>query len=1453
MKRNLKLVLALLPIYVYCHLCFGQSPTLEAHWWTPNGTVNSVVEDPSNNVVYIGGSFNFVGKNVRFGTLLTTTSGHADFNFLNPNGTVHAVISDGAGGWYIGGAFTTLGGVTRNRLARINSDGTLNSWNPDANGTVFTLADSGGELLVGGDFTTIGGNARSRIASVDLTTGSPTSLLTSSIDNTVSAIIVSGGIIYAGGSFTNVTGGARNRIAAWDAITGALQSWDPNANGVVKTLVADGSGVVYVGGNFTNIGGQARNRIAAISTSTGLATSFNPNAGNLVNALILDGAGTLYAGGQFSLISGISRGGLVAINTATGLPTSWNPNANGVVNTLCMNGGLVYAGGSFSTVGGQSRNCLAAIDQSTGVVSSWNPNANSAVNALFISSSGIYAGGSFTSINGSGATRNNLAAINALTGELTSWNPNANGAVNSITLVGASVVVGGDFTTVGGQSRARLAEINASTGVVSSWSPNPDASVLCLSNEAGVVYAGGSFTTVTGGARNRLAAWDIASGTLLSWDPNADNTVRTMVTDGSGLIYVGGLFLNVGGQARNRLAAVSTSTGVSNSWNPNANNTVNTIYLGGAGLVYVGGSFTNVGGSVRNRLAAIIASTGVATSWNPNASSTVQTIAIADGVLYAGGNFTTIGGQSRNRLANLDLTTGLATTWNPGSNGTINSISTGVNRIFVGGVYTSISSTAISNFSVFSNCSPVVPAVSASSSSVCSGQSTTLNLTGALNGASDWQWYEGACGGTNIGSGTSIGVSPTVTTTYFVRGEGGCAVPPGNCASLTITVADPLVPSVSISANSTSACPGESVTFTATPTNGGASPSYQWMIGGAPVSGANSATFIALAGTDIVNGDEVTCEMTSNAIGCLSIPTVTSSAVLMTIGVLLPPNTHGTYVSDLINHGDGETNEYVNNGCVQIGKIADASGGNVPGNTTMTTVVASSVQLINPDDWLYVRRSFTSTTASDGQRTLTFYFTQEDFDDYNANNYGSMDLPTSGNDSDPNKAYIRLVTVTGGSYTVSASLGANLTWNGTHWQLSKLVPSVNGSTFYFSTQSSCEGVLVSGLAAGNVSATNATLTWAAISPNPSTGYYQLRYKPTASSTWIDGGTSSYLATSKTYSALSPGTQYEYQIRRVCSSDGFGAWSASVIFSTVSSGCGSPMVFNAPTATSSTVTLSWPAVTGSGWFEFQYKATSSGTWLSAGTAAGSSTTRIVSGLNPSTSYDFRGRTYCPNGVASAWSSVLTTSTTVLSGCELPPVLLVGSVTGTTATINWTAVSGAAWYEFRYKPSSSGTWISGGTAAAGATSKTLTGLIQSTQYDFQAKTYCAGGSPSSDWSATTQFTTNSAGFMAPVDLFTVEESVESFEMKNDVETAVAVSVCPNPTDDMVQVQVLNERANETLVLRVFDMSGRLLQEVRVLTEGGVTTIPLFLGEMKAGVYNVELYNGGMLIHRARVQKN
>lgn len=86
---------------------------------------------------------------------------------------------------------------------------------------------------------------------------------------------------------------------------------------------------------------------------------------------------------------------------------------------------------------------------------------------------------------------------------------------------------------------------------------------------------------------------------------------------------------------------------------------------------------------------------------------------------------------------------------------------------------------------------PTVATIGASSTTNCGTVATTLSIaSGALNSATHWQWYSGSCGGTALGSGSSISVSPAATTTYFVRGEGGCTTA-GNCASITITVNTP--------------------------------------------------------------------------------------------------------------------------------------------------------------------------------------------------------------------------------------------------------------------------------------------------------------------------------------------------------------------------------------------------------------------------------------------------------------------------------------------------------------------------------------------------------------------------------------------------------------------------------------------------------------------------------------
>ncbi len=84
---------------------------------------------------------------------------------------------------------------------------------------------------------------------------------------------------------------------------------------------------------------------------------------------------------------------------------------------------------------------------------------------------------------------------------------------------------------------------------------------------------------------------------------------------------------------------------------------------------------------------------------------------------------------------------------------------------------------------------PTIPTVTATTNPICNGASTTLNISGTLNDATQWHVYTGFCGVTQIGttSGTTFAVSPTSTTTYYIRGEGGCATP-GTCGAITVTV-----------------------------------------------------------------------------------------------------------------------------------------------------------------------------------------------------------------------------------------------------------------------------------------------------------------------------------------------------------------------------------------------------------------------------------------------------------------------------------------------------------------------------------------------------------------------------------------------------------------------------------------------------------------------------------------
>ena len=84
----------------------------------------------------------------------------------NANNDVRVLAVQADGKILVGGVFTSMGGQTRNRIALLNPDGSLDaSFDPNANQGVFAVpVQADGEILVGGYFTSIGGQTRNNIA-----------------------------------------------------------------------------------------------------------------------------------------------------------------------------------------------------------------------------------------------------------------------------------------------------------------------------------------------------------------------------------------------------------------------------------------------------------------------------------------------------------------------------------------------------------------------------------------------------------------------------------------------------------------------------------------------------------------------------------------------------------------------------------------------------------------------------------------------------------------------------------------------------------------------------------------------------------------------------------------------------------------------------------------------------------------------------------------------------------------------------------------------------------------------------------------------------------------------------------------------------------------------------------------------------------------------------------------
>lgn len=675
--------------------------------WAVNGGVLGTAR--IGNTLYMVGGFTMIGAPAH-GGLIVNQNGTS--NDLLINDMVSTGVSDDAGGWFIGGQFSTVLGQTRKGVAHINADGTLSAWTAN---------------LEGG-----------------------------------SAIKIKkyGSLIYIAGDYTSVNGVSRNGLAAVDAVTGAVSSWNPNPNGAVTNIELDGTNA-FISGWFNTVGGQSRNYLAAVNQSTGSVLSWNPNPSMAPQMLALSGS-TLYLCGYFNKIMGTTRNNAAAINTSTFTLSAWDPNPSSAVNGIFVDGSTVYLYGGFYYVRGSSgmvqRTFMAGIDATTGFATAFNPSANNPqatiMNAagMFLIGSVLYVSAEYkeagnpyastflvgldpvtgaksmaASLNpGIGATfpvmipgsmsnyfiggvlkvkngtpRYTAAAIDLVANTLLPWDPLVNISPFSIAAGTNTVFLGGFFTKVGSDNRNGLAEVDAISGKATSWNHSTDGNTTSLLVHNSTLYVGGGFTNVDGQPQNNLASFDLSTGNLNNWKPEPDEAVMAMAANGN-ILYAGGGFRNIGGKPRNFLAAIDATTANATSWNPDMNDAVNSLSLYGSSL-YAGGDFTSVNNMVVSRqgAAAYNITDGSLLPWNPKVTGFVKTVCATDKVVYLGGYFDHVGDEPRSNVAAVAATNGAVLSWNPKIDSWVMQISLINNQVFVAGEYYRVNSFVNTGLSVY--------------------------------------------------------------------------------------------------------------------------------------------------------------------------------------------------------------------------------------------------------------------------------------------------------------------------------------------------------------------------------------------------------------------------------------------------------------------------------------------------------------------------------------------------------------------------------------------------------------------------------------------------------------------------------------------------------------------------------------------------------------------------------
>lgn len=289
-----------------------------------NSSVFDIALQPDGKIL-VGGYFTSFNGKTRNRMVRLVADGALDDSFnigTAFNNAVETIVLQTDGKILIGGYFTSYNGQNRNRIIRLDPDGAVDaSFNIGTgfNNAVTRIAlQLDGKILAGGFFITYNGQSRQRIVRMNMDGSVDDSFnIGTGFDNGVQTIVIQpDGKILVGGDFTRYKGSVSNRIIRLEKNGATENGFGSGFDSAVNTIALQPDGKILVGGYFSSYRGQNQYGIVRLERAGAFDRFFHINQGPNahVRTIVQDPEGKILVGGAFTSYLGASRNRMARLN-----------------------------------------------------------------------------------------------------------------------------------------------------------------------------------------------------------------------------------------------------------------------------------------------------------------------------------------------------------------------------------------------------------------------------------------------------------------------------------------------------------------------------------------------------------------------------------------------------------------------------------------------------------------------------------------------------------------------------------------------------------------------------------------------------------------------------------------------------------------------------------------------------------------------------------------------------------------------------------------------------------------------------------------------------------------------------------------------------------------------------------------------------------------------------------